>query len=471
MSETLVAILGLIAIAAIVMILFKSLTQPSIAFITVPFILAMTLIIGGYIEFGQLEGMIKTGFNSTAPTAALFVFSVLYFGIMTDAGMFDVIIDKLMKLVGDNVIGVCIVTAIIALVGHLDGGGASTFCIVVPAMLPVYKKMHMKPTSLLRIAVLSMGVLNLMPWAGPTMRAATVLGMEAASLWSTLIPIQIFGILLAIGVALITGIIEKGRGAGLHGRLAEIEGEVVVEETAQTGGVNELARPKLFIFNILLTVGVIGLLIWDKLPSYVPFMIGVAVALFVNYGFSSKMHKQIINLHAGPALMMCSTLMGAAVLMGVLTTGFDAEGAVVSAKNVQTILNDPDATLSVVTCIANMIKSILPDILGRHLSLVIGFLSVPLALAFDTDSYFYGMLPVVIGIGQGFGVAALPIAVAMVVCRNCATFISPMVPATLLGVGLADVDIKDHIKTNFLWVWVFSFCCMTFAILVGIMPF
>ena len=68
--------------------------------------------------------MIKSGFNSTGPTAALFVFSVLYFGIMTDAGMFDAIIGKLMGLVGDNVIGVALVTAVIALVGHLDGGGA-----------------------------------------------------------------------------------------------------------------------------------------------------------------------------------------------------------------------------------------------------------------------------------------------------------------------------------------------------------
>ena len=94
---------------------------------------------------------------------------------------------------------------------------------------------------------------------------------------------------------------------------------------------------------------------------------------------------------------------------------------------------------------------------------------MPLALAFDTDSYFYGMLPVMIGIGQAFGVNALPIAVAMVVCRNCATFISPMVPATLLGVGLADVDIKDHIKASFMYVWAFSIICMIFAIIFGIM--
>jgi CitMHS family citrate-Mg2+:H+ or citrate-Ca2+:H+ symporter len=119
---------------------------------------------------------------------------------------------------------------------------------------------------------------------------------------------------------------------------------------------------------------------------------------------------------------------------------------------------------------SSLITMILPAALGRHLPIVIGILSVPLALAFDTDSYFYGMLPVMIGIGAEFGIQALPIAIAMVVCRNCATFISPMVPATLLGVGLADVDIKDHIKASFLYVWAFSIICMLFAIIIGIMP-
>ena len=467
MSETLVGILGLLTIVAIVVTLFKSKTQPAIAFIVWPTILALILVIAGRHSFDDIAAMIKAGFNSTGPTAALFVFSVLYFGIMTDAGMFDVIIGKLMTLVGDSVMGVALVTCIIALVGHLDGGGASTFCIVVPAMLPVYKKMHMRPTTLLRIAVLSMGVLNLMPWAGPTMRAASVLGIEAGELWKTILPIQIFGIVLAIAHAAFAGWQEKRRGAGLHGKLAEVEGTVELQETAEAAAAeNELARPKLFLFNVFLTIAIIAMLIWDVFPSYFPFMIGVAVALFVNYGFTAKMHKKIINLHAGPALMMCSTLMGAAVLMGILTSSMGADGKVISAK----VMELPaDALPSVVRCLANMVAGFLPEALGRSLPLVIGVLSVPLALAFDTDSYFYGMLPVVIGIGQAFGVNALPIAVAMVVCRNCATFISPMVPATLLGIGLADIDIKDHIKASFLYVWVFSILCMVFAMVVGIM--
>lgn len=451
MSEVLVGLLGFACIVAIVVTLFKSKTLPSIAFIAFPMVLALVLVLGGYYSWDNVASLIKSGFSSTGPTAALFVFSVLYFGIMTDAGMFDVIIGKLMLLVKDNVIGVCVMTCVIALIGHLDGGGASTFCIVVPAMLPVYKKMHMRPTTLLRISVIAMGVLNLMPWAGPTMRAAAVLGIEAGSLWQTIMPIQAVGILMSFVVAVICGIIEQRRGAGLNGKLAQIEGRVTAEEAeAAAAEQNELARPKLFIFNILLTLAVIALLIYDIFPSYVPFMIGVAAGILVNYP-GAKMQKKIINSHAGPALMMCSTLMGAAVLMGVL-------------------VKDVEGVTSVITCMSNLISSVLPDFLGRHLPLVIGILSVPLALAFDTDSYFYGMLPVMIGIGEGFGIPALPIAVAMVVCRNCATFISPMVPATLLGVGLADVDIKDHIKNTFLWVWGFSFICMIAAVLMGIIP-
>ena len=388
MSGTLVGILGFACIVAIVVTLFKSKTLPSIAFIVFPMILALVLVLGKYYTWEDIASLIKSGFSSTGPTAALFVFSVLYFGIMTDAGMFDVIIGKLMLLVKDSVVGVCIMTCIIALIGHLDGGGASTFCIVVPAMLPVYKRMHMRPTTMLRIAVLSMGVLNLMPWAGPTMRAATVLGIEAGALWRTIMPIQACGIILALAVAVVNGIIEKKRGAGLNGLLAQTEGQAAVSpaEAAAAEAASELARPRLFFFNVFLTIAVIALLILDIFPSYVPFMMGVALAILVNYP-GAKMQKKIINLHAGPALMMCSTLMGAAVLMGVLV------------KNVE-------GTESVITCMSGLISGFLPAVLGRHLPLVIGILSVPLALAFDTDSYFYGMLPVMIGIGEGFGIAA-----------------------------------------------------------------
>ena len=449
MSEMIVGILGFVCIAVIVFMLFNSKTLPGIAFIVFPMILACILVLGGYYCWEDIGSLIKSGFGSIGPTAALFVFSVMFFGLMGDAGVFTVIINRLMKVVKDNVMGVCILTCIMALIGHLDGGGASTFCIVLPAMIPVYRKMHMRTTTLLTISVLAMGVLNLMPWAGPTMRAATVLGMDAGSLWGTILPIQIVGIVLCFAVAIIFGLIEKRRGAGINGRLAETEG-VLVSESHTSDESDELVRPKLFVFNILLMIAVIILLILDLFPSYVPFMIGLAIAIIVNYP-GAKMQKKIMNLHANSALMMCSTIMGAAVMMGILVKSIDG-------------------TQSVVSCMSNLLSNFIPAALGNHLPIVIGILSVPLALAFDTDSYFYGVLPIMIGIGEGFGIAALPIAVAMVVCRNCATFISPMVPATLLGVGLAEIDIKEHIKHSFLWVWGFSVICMLFAVFAGIIP-
>ena len=123
------------------------------------------------------------------------------------------------------------------------------------------------------------------------------------------------------------------------------------------------------------------------------------------------------------------------------------------------------------THMANVLANVVPQSMGRFLPLIVGLVSVPLTLMFDTDSFFFGMLPVLIGIGNEFGVNPAHIAIAMVVCRNCATFISPMVPATLLGIGLADVDIKDHIKCSFGYVWGFSIICMIFAAIIGLLPF
>lgn len=96
MSDPVVGILGLICIIAVVVTLFRSKTQPAIAFIVFPAILGLILVLGGRYSFDNIATMIKSGLGSTGPTAVLFVFSVLYFGIMTDAGMFDVIIGKLM---------------------------------------------------------------------------------------------------------------------------------------------------------------------------------------------------------------------------------------------------------------------------------------------------------------------------------------------------------------------------------------
>ena len=135
---------------------------------------------------------------------------------MSDTGMFDRIIDALVKKAGNSVIAITMLTALIAMIGHLDGSGASTFLITIPAMLPIYKRMNIRNTTLLTICVAAMGVMNLLPWGGPTMRTASVIEVDATLLWKELIPMQVVGIVLAFAVAFILGRIELKRGAGLE---------------------------------------------------------------------------------------------------------------------------------------------------------------------------------------------------------------------------------------------------------------
>lgn len=443
MSETMLAILGFATIIMIIVLLLKNVTVPALAFAGVSTVTTAILVLTGAFTVKEMGEFIASGVSGVHSTAALFIFSVLFFGIMTDVGMFDRIINALMKKVGNNVIGVALMTCIIAMIGHLDGGGASTFLITIPAMLPVYKKLRMRPTTLLLICVTAMGVMNLLPWGGPTMRSATVLGVEPNELWMQLLPMQIVGIFIAVGTAIFWGFVEKKRGAGKNGT-AVLEGGDYEESSAENANAAELARPKLFAFNLILTLVVIICLVFVKVPSYYIFMVGCVIALLVNYP-GAKLQNKIIKSHSGPALMMASTILAAGVFLGVLE---DTE---------------------IMTHMANVLAAFIPQSMGKFLPLIIGVLSVPLTLLFCTDSYFFGLLPVLIGIGEQFGVDPAHIAIAMVVCRNCATFISPVVPATFLGVGLAGVEIKDHIKTCFFWIWGVSILCLISGLVLGIL--
>ena len=444
MSDTILALLGFATVIAVIVLLLRNVTVPALAFVSVSTITAAILVATGAFTLDEMADFIKEGVKGVHGTAILFIFSVLFFGVMTDAGMFDKIIGALMKKVGNNVIGVTLMTCLIAIIGHLDGGGASTFLITIPAMLPVYKRLHMRRETLLLICVTSMGVMNLLPWGGPTMRAASVLGVESNDLWSQIVPMQVVGLILAVGTAIFWGFQEKKRIAKLGDAAVEDAGKYDDSESEEKN--NELARPKNFIFNVILTLAVIIVLVMDIFPSYYVFMVGCALGILVNYR-GKKLQNSIIKSHAASGLTMASTIMCAGVFLGVLSKS------------------------GIMEKMAIMMASVIPASMGKFLPVIIGILSVPLALLFDTDSYFYGLLPVLISVGNQFGVNPAHIAIAMVVCRNCATFISPVAPATYLGIGLAGVEIKDHIKYCFGWQWGVSLICLVAGLILGVITF
>ena len=89
------AVLGLVTIALLLTVIMTKWMSPLMALILIPIAAAL---IGG---FGwDTSKFIVSGIQSLAPVVGMFVFAILFFGIMTDAGMLDPIIDRILKTVG-----------------------------------------------------------------------------------------------------------------------------------------------------------------------------------------------------------------------------------------------------------------------------------------------------------------------------------------------------------------------------------
>ena len=118
---------------------------------------------------------IMSSIKDFAPTATLLFFAIIFFGTMIDVGLFDPLIRFILKAVRNDPVRLVVATAVLAGVVSLDGDGSTTFIITVSALLPIYLKLGMSPVVLTVVANLANGVLNILPWGGPTIRAATVL--------------------------------------------------------------------------------------------------------------------------------------------------------------------------------------------------------------------------------------------------------------------------------------------------------
>mgnify|MGYP000863221778 FL=1 len=102
-------------------------------------------------------------------------------------------------------------TVIIGAIAHLDGSGASTFLITIPALLPLYKKLNMSPYMLVMLVGMSASIMNMVPWGRPLGRTAAVLGVDSSELWQPLIPLQGVQLVLLIASAALIGSLEKKR--------------------------------------------------------------------------------------------------------------------------------------------------------------------------------------------------------------------------------------------------------------------
>ncbi|OOG76776.1 CitMHS family transporter [Algoriphagus sp. A40] len=423
------AFLGLFTIVLLLFLVITKKSSPVVALILVP---VMTGIAAG--KTTELPGMISEGLLAIAPTGVMFVFAILFFGILLDAGTFQPIINQLLKIAGNDPVKIAIATAVLAMMIHLDGSGAVTFLVVIPAMVPIYDQLGMRRITLACIVALAAGTMNILPWGGPTIRAATALNVSVTELFNPIIIPFLFGLGTVLLIAFFLGKGEKSR-------IGTIASEFKNEALTQF---SELTRPRLFWVNILLILLAITIMVLGWAPPFVIFMLAFALALLINYP-KVEDQKNRIDAHAKEAMLMASILFAAGCFTGILQgTGM-------------------------MEAMAGTVTTFLPEQLGKQLPLLTGILAMPASLLFDPDSFYFGILPLLASTAGHFGVSSLEVGQAAIMGQMTTGFpISPLTGSTFLLIGLAGVDLGEHQKKTIPLAFLVTMIILFVSVLMGI---
>jgi CitMHS family citrate-Mg2+:H+ or citrate-Ca2+:H+ symporter len=204
-------------------------------------------------------------------------------------------------------------------------------------------------------------------------------------------------------------------------------------------------RPKLIWFNLALTVAVMVLLVIDVVPLPFVFMIGAALALIVNFPKVRSQADEIVA-HAPSIVGVVSMVLAAGVLVGVLNgTGM-------------------------VTAMADWVVDIVPAALGPYLAVITGILSIPMTFFMSNDAFYFGILPILSESAATYGIDPVEMARASITGQPV-HLQSPLVPAILLLVSLAGVNLGDHHKKVLWRAAIVSLVMLGVGVVVGAIPF
>lgn len=433
------ALTGILTIVVMLYCIMSKRMSPIVALIVIPTIGA--LVAGCGLDTPKY---IVAGITKLAPMAAMFVFAITFFGVVTDAGMFDPIIKRILRFVGANPVRILIGTGILALIAHLDGNGAVTFLVTIPTMLPLFEKLGMDKRMLIGITALSAGV-NFLPWTGPMIRAASALNIATHDLFIPLIPAQIAGLTFMILMGYYWGKKEQKR-LGLTKEAILATCGIPHHEKELTEEEKKLRRPHLFWVNIALVIAVLCTMVFTHISPTVAFMIALTLALMINYP-NVKMQSERINAHAKAALMMASILFAAGAFTGIM------------------------AGSGMLKAMSEAAVHFIPEHFASHVPFITGIVSMPLSLIFDPDSYYFGIMPVVANTVEMLGVPGIQVAQASIMGQMTTGFpVSPLTPATFLLVSLAGVDLADHQKFSIPILWLASIIMTVACVVTGVFP-
>lgn len=425
-------ILGITMILVFTFLIMSKRMSPIAALTLIPIIFA---VIGG---FGKDVGsMMLEGIKLVASSAALLLFAILFFGILIDAGLFDPLIKRILKIVKGEPVKIAIGTSILSLIVALDGDGTTTYMITVSAMLPLYKRIGMNPLVLATVSMLSLSIMSSMtPWGGPATRAIAVLGLDGTEFFVPLLPTMVGGALWVIFTAFILGKKERKRIG-----VVDIQYSLVNAELTSAQEQMDIKRPKLLWVNFFLVVSIMIILVMELLPSPVLFLVGFVIALTINYP-NLEEQKERIFAHAGNALTVVVLVFAAGVFSGILSG------------------------TKMVDAIAKTLVAIIPESLGPFFPTIVAITSMPFTFVLSNDAYYFGVLPILAKAATSYGIDPVEIARASILGQPV-HLMSPLVASTILLVGMVGTDIGEFQRFTYKWAILTSLVITGLALMTG----
>lgn len=438
MTVTMYAVLGFAMMLILTAVLIWGKFTPAIPMIVIPSIFAV-IMGAGVADIGQ---WVSAGIKSQVENAAMFTFAIIFFGVMMDAGVFDRIVSKMM-LGAKSVTAVCLLTIVATIVGHSDGSGATTYLIVIPPFLMIYKKLKMRPLVLMCLVSLTAGVMNSLPWGGPCGRLAGGFGISATDILVAELPGMVIGLICCILIALYYARQEKKRGAGMPEGIRPSD---LFSEADKTEEEKALLRPKLFGFNLFMILAVIVVMFGSGLPVFLCFMVAASVALIVNYP-GAKQQGERLKSYAPSCMTMVSVLLASGIFTG--------------------ILNNSPMKDSMVT----LVSDILAGSATTHLNTVMGFLWGPLSAAgLNHEACAYTIVPMLQSIASDH-ITPVQASASYLMTFVPQVFVNPSTAAMYIGLGLSGISFRDHWKFSFKWAMLICTACFAGSIAVGAIPF